>query len=72
MQGLLTKLDGVRKTEVDWKKGEVTVDYDPRKVTVSQMVQAVNQSGVFKVKTVENLSGERSSDNEGDKKKRPR
>jgi len=56
------KLDGVKKAEVDWKKGEVTVDYDPRKVTVSQMVQAVNQSGGFKVKAVENLSGEKKSD----------
>ena len=37
-----------------------------------KMVQSVNQSGVFKVKTVENLSGERGSYNEGDKKKRPR
>ncbi len=26
------------------------------------MVQAVNQSGVFKVKAVENLSGEKKSD----------
>ena len=66
------KLDGVMKADVDWRKGEVVVEYDPSKVTTSQMAKAVNQSGVFKVKTVEDFSGERSSYNEGDKKKRPR
>lgn len=58
----MTKLDGVKKADVDWKKGEVIVKYDPHKVTTSQMIQAVNQSGVFKVKAVENLSGEKKTD----------
>lgn len=62
MQGLLTKLDGVKKADVDWKKGEVVVEYDPGKITTSQMIRAVNQSGVFKVKAVENLSGEKKTD----------
>lgn len=53
------KLEGVKKAEVDWRKGEVVVEYDPRKVTTSQMIKAVNQSGVFKVKAVEDPSGER-------------
>lgn len=66
------KLDGVKKAEVDWKKGKVTADYDPRKVTVSQMVQAVNQSGVFKVKAAGNLAERKSGREEGDKKQSPR
>lgn len=60
MQGLLTKLEGVKKADVDWKKGEVVVEYDPRKVTTLQMAEAVNQSGVFKVKSVEDPSREKS------------
>lgn len=58
------KLEGVRKADVDWRKGEVVVEYDPGKITTSQMIRAVNQSGVFKVKVVENLSGEKKSDEE--------
>jgi len=54
------KLDGVKKTEVDWKKGEVAVEYDSGKVTTSQMVKAVNESGVFKVKAIEDLSGNKT------------
>lgn len=68
MQGLLTKLDGVKKADVNWEKGEVVVEYDPNKVTASQMVQAVNGSGVFKVKAVEELSREKGS-NAGGKKR---
>lgn len=53
------KLEGVKKADVNWEKGEVVVEYDPLKVTTSQMVQAVNQSGVFKVKSVGDFSGKR-------------
>ena len=53
------KLEGVKKVDVDWQKGDVIVDYDPVKVTTLQMVKAVNQSGVFKVKAVEDLSEEK-------------
>jgi len=53
------KLDGVKKADVDWKKGEVVVEYDPRKVTTSQMVKAVNDSGVFKVKAAEDFYEEK-------------
>ena len=67
LQALLLKLDGVKRADVDWKKGEVLVKYDPDKVQPSQMVQAVNESGVFKVRTVENLSGEKRSEMEGTK-----
>lgn len=62
-------LDGVKRADVDWKKGQVVVEYDATKVTTSQMVQAVNQSGVFKVKAVENFSGGKGSNNGADKKK---
>ena len=64
MQGLLTKLDGVKKADVRWKKGEVVVEYDPGKVTTSQMVKAVNDSGVFKVKAVEDAAGGKSGHGE--------
>jgi copper chaperone CopZ len=53
------KLDGVKKADVDWKKGEVVVRYDPAKVSPSQMTKAVNESGVFKVKGVEDFSEEK-------------
>jgi len=53
------KLDGVKKADVDWKKGIVVVHYDPAKVSPSQMTKAVNESGVFKVKAAEDLSEEK-------------
>jgi len=65
-------LDGVKKADLDWKKGEVIVEYDPSKVTTSQMVRAVNESGVFKVKAIENLAERKSGREEGDKKQSPR
>lgn len=65
------KLEGVKRADVDWKKGEVVVEYDPRKVTTSQMVRAVNESGVFKVKAMENLAERKSGREEGDKKQSP-
>ncbi len=65
------KLEGVKRADVDWKKGEVVVEYDPRKVTTSQMVRAVNQSGVFKVKAAGNLAERKSGREEGDKKQSP-
>ena len=64
MQGLLTKLDGVKKADVRWETGEVVVEYDPGKVTTSQMVKAVNDSGVFKVKAVEDAAGGKSGHGE--------
>ena len=72
MQGLLIKLDGVKKADVNWEKGEVVVEYDPLKVTTSQMIKAVNQSGVFKVKAAENLAERKSGREESDKKQSPR
>ena len=66
------KLDGVKKADVDWRKGEAVVEYDPGKVTTSQMTKAVNESGVFKVRATEDLSGERGSRNGGDKKQHAR
>lgn len=62
------KLDGVRKAEVNWSKGEVVVEYDPRKAAPSQMVRAVNGSGVFKVKSIEDPSAERVFPRRGIKK----
>ena len=62
------KLEGVKKADVDWQKGEAVVEYDPRKVTTSQMVKAVNESGVFKVKSVEELSGEKRGHGVGGKR----
>ncbi|HWP59794.1 MAG TPA: heavy metal-associated domain-containing protein [Candidatus Acidoferrales bacterium] len=56
MQGALMKLDGVKRADVDWRKGEAIVEYDPRKVTASQMLKAVNDLGVFKVKDIKDLS----------------
>jgi len=50
------KLEGVKKADVNWEKGEVVVEYDPRRATIAQILQAVNQSGVFKVKGAEDLS----------------
>ncbi len=55
----MLKLDGVTKADVDWKKGEVVVRYDPAKVSPAQMTKAVNESRVFKVKLAENLSDEK-------------
>lgn len=66
------KLDGVKKADVNWEKGEVIVEYDPNKVTTSQMVQAVNESGVFKVKAVENLAEGKSRQKGSTQKQRPR
>jgi copper chaperone CopZ len=62
------KLEGVKKADVGWKKGEVVVEYDPTKVTVRQMVRAVNESGVFKAEAVEKLSDAKSSQEKRGKK----
>jgi len=62
------KLEGVKKADVNWEKGEVVVEYDPSKVRTSQMVKAVNESGVFKVKAVEDLSVQKPSRGQGGKK----
>ena len=62
------KLEGVKKVDVDWQKGEVVVEYDLSKATTSQMVKAINDSGVFKVKTAEELSGEKRNHKERSKR----
>ena len=62
------KLEGVKKADVDWQKGEVVVHYDPAKVTPSEMTKAVNESGVFKVKAVEDLSVQKPSQGQGGKR----
>ena len=62
------KLEGVKKADVDWQKGEVVVEYDPSKATTSQMVKAINDSGVFKVKAAEDVSGRIGGRGEGGKK----
>ena len=62
------KLEGVKKADVDWKTGEVVVQYDPTKVTTSQMAKAVNESGVFKVKAVEDLAVQKPGHGQGGKR----
>ncbi|WP_242392130.1 heavy-metal-associated domain-containing protein [Anaeromyxobacter oryzisoli] len=41
----LSKLDGVRNTSVDVANKSATIEYDPRKVTLQQLVDAVNRLG---------------------------
>jgi copper chaperone CopZ len=48
----LLRLNGVKKADVDWKKGEAKVLYDPKTVGVEEFVQAVAKAG-FKVKSVQ-------------------
>ena len=52
MGSSLFKVNGVKKADVDWKKGEARVVYDPKTVRVEQLAQAVVKAG-FKVKSVE-------------------
>jgi len=48
----LLKVNGVKKVDVDWKKGEASVVYDPKTVGVEQLSHAVVKAG-FKVKSVQ-------------------
>jgi copper chaperone CopZ len=41
----LERLDGVRKARVSFSKGEAYVTYDPSRVTVAQMIAAINRLG---------------------------
>ena len=42
---VLKDLDGVKETKVDVAKGEATVIYTEGRVTVDQMVKAINSTG---------------------------
>ena len=42
---VLTRLPGVAKADVSYEKGTAVVTYDPRKVTVEQMVAAIRTLG---------------------------
>lgn len=42
---VLTRLPGVAKADVSYEKGAAVVTYDPRKVTVEQMVAAIKTLG---------------------------
>lgn len=66
------KLDGVKRADVAWERGQVVVEYDPRMVTSSQMARAINDSGVFKVKAVEDLAREKGYRDEQHKEQRLR
>jgi len=48
----LLKVNGVKKADVDWKKGEASVAYDPKTVEIEQLVQAVVKAG-FKVRSMQ-------------------
>lgn len=41
----LEGLDGVKRAEVSLGRGEARVQYDPQKVTVEAMIEAVNKVG---------------------------
>lgn len=42
---LLTRLDGVSKAEVNYEKAEAVVTYDAKKVTVAQLIAAIEKLG---------------------------
>lgn len=42
---VLTRLPGVSKADVSYEKGTAVVTYDPRKVTVEQMIAAIKTLG---------------------------
>ncbi|RMF88739.1 MAG: heavy-metal-associated domain-containing protein [Nitrospinota bacterium] len=41
----LEGLDGVKKAKVSFTRGEARVTYDPKKVSVEQMIAAVQRAG---------------------------
>jgi len=41
----LTRLDGVISSKADYKRGEAVVKFDPNRVTINQMVAAINDLG---------------------------
>jgi len=46
----LLKVNGVKKADVHWKKGEASVLYDPKAPGVEELVETVVKAG-FKVKS---------------------
>lgn len=42
---VLTRLPGVTKADVSYEKGRAVVTYDPRKVTIEEMVAAIKTLG---------------------------
>ncbi len=45
MQLVLERLDGVAEAEVSFKEKQAVVAYEPEKVAVQQMIEAVTRSG---------------------------
>jgi Cu+-exporting ATPase len=45
VQLVLERLDGVHNAEVSFQAKQALVTYEPEKVTVQQMVEAVERSG---------------------------
>jgi copper chaperone CopZ len=45
VQLVLERLDGVHNAEVSFRTKQAVVAYDPKKVTIQQMVEAVGRSG---------------------------
>ncbi|MFQ5432409.1 MAG: mercuric transporter MerT family protein [Nitrospinota bacterium] len=41
----LKKLPGVSGAKVSYKKGEAVIEYDPKKVTPEQLIEAINKTG---------------------------
>ena len=41
----LNKLDGIRRAKVDVENGEAVITYTEGKVTLEQMIQAINSTG---------------------------
>jgi copper ion binding protein len=41
----LEGLDGVKKAKVNLDEGKADVKYDPKKVSIQQMIQAVSEAG---------------------------
>jgi copper chaperone CopZ len=45
VQLVLERLEGVHNVEVNFRAKQAVVTYEPEKVTVPQMIEAVGQSG---------------------------
>ena len=45
MRLVLERLDGVQNAKVHARKAQAVVTYDPEKVTVPKMIEAVGRSG---------------------------
>lgn len=54
VQQALLKVDGVKQAEVDFKSGDVRVQFDPKKTTPGKIVAAFNENNPgFKAKLAE-------------------